>query len=145
MDPKPNKSTEKTRSLRDSDAAGERAHPDIPPTTGQAPRVGKLVERAKFEEMAPEEVTPKVGNIEGLLDVPMEVSVRLGKTTLSIQELINTGPGSVVELDNVAGGTVDVLVNNRIFAQGEIVVVDERFGVRITSLISPEERIRKLG
>jgi flagellar motor switch protein FliN len=106
----------------------------------------KTARKAKFEEVNSEEnIPPKVSNIEGILDVPMEVSVRLGKTTLSIQELLNTGPGSIVELDSIAGGTVDILINNRIFARGEIIVIEERFGVRITALINPEERIQQLG
>ncbi|MDD2890358.1 MAG: flagellar motor switch protein FliN [bacterium] len=110
-----------------------------------SPEKKVTAKKAKFEEVTPEEMPPKVTSIEGILDVPMEVSVRLGKTTLSIQELLNTGPGSIVELDSIAGGTVDILINNRIFARGEIVVVEERFGVRITALINPEERIQQLG
>ncbi|MFA5032200.1 MAG: flagellar motor switch protein FliN [bacterium] len=111
-----------------------------------SPEKKVTAKKAKFEEVTPEEnMPPKVSNIEGILDVPMEVSVRLGKTTLSIQELLNTGPGSIVELDSIAGGTVDILINNRIFARGEIIVIEERFGVRITALINPEERIQQLG
>ncbi|MDD5529853.1 MAG: flagellar motor switch protein FliN [bacterium] len=111
-----------------------------------SPEKKVTAKKAKFEEVAPEEgMPPKVSNIEGILDVPMEVSVRLGKTSMSIQELLNTGPGSIVELDSIAGGTVDILINNRIFARGEIIVIEERFGVRITALINPEERIQQLG
>jgi len=120
-----------------------------PGTTSDSKQTGSdkkvTAKKAKFEEFSPEETPPKVSNIEGILDVPMEVSVRLGKTSMSIQELLNTGPGSVLELDSLAGGTVDILINNRIFARGEIMVVEERFGVRITSLINPEERVQQLG
>ncbi len=106
----------------------------------------KPIQHAKFSEIdASEGLDTKMGNIVGLLDVPMKVSVKLGGTTLSIQELLNVGPGSVLTLDNVAGGSVEILVNNKIFARGEVVVVDENFGVRIISLVSQEELVRKMG
>lgn len=105
----------------------------------------KVIERAKFEGMKPGEIGKAGGSIDSLMDIPMDVSVRLGQTILSIQQLLDVGPGSVIELDNIAGSAVDILVNNKIFAKGEVIVVDERFGVRITSLVSTEERIKSLG
>ena len=105
----------------------------------------KIVQKAKFAETEMGDLQNRAGNIKGLLDVPMEVTVKLGETILSIQELLNVGPGSVLTLNNIAGGSVEILVNNKIFARGEVVVVDENFGVRIISLISPEELVRKMG
>jgi flagellar motor switch protein FliN/FliY len=82
--------------------------------------------------------------LELLLDVPLELSVELGRTRMSIQDLLSLGPGSVVELDKVAGEPLDILVNNRLVARGEVVVVNDKFGVRITDIVSPSERIARL-
>jgi flagellar motor switch protein FliN/FliY len=83
-------------------------------------------------------------NIELLLDVDLDVSIQLGSTTLSIKRVLDLAPGSVVELDRMAGEPVDLLVNNKAVAKGEVVVIDESFGIRILSLVSPEERIKSL-
>jgi flagellar motor switch protein FliN/FliY len=82
--------------------------------------------------------------LELLLDVPLDLSVELGRTRMSIQDLLSLGPGSVVELDKIAGEPLDILVNNRLVARGEVVVVNDKFGVRITDIVSPSERIAKL-
>jgi flagellar motor switch protein FliN/FliY len=82
--------------------------------------------------------------LEILLDVPLDISVELGRARMSIQELLNLGPGSVIELDKVAGEPLDILVNNRLVARGEAVVVNDKFGVRITDIISPSERVARL-
>ena len=79
-----------------------------------------------------------------LLDVPIEVSIELGKTELSIRRVLEIGPGSIIELDRTAGEPVDLVVNDKIVARGEVVVIDENFGIRITQLVSPEERIRQM-
>jgi len=83
-------------------------------------------------------------NLDLLLDVNLPISIELGRTTMRIKDILNLGPGSVVELKKLAGEPVDLLVNNKIVAKGEVVVVDENFGLRITSLLSPEERLRSL-
>ena len=82
--------------------------------------------------------------IDLLLDVPLELSVELGRTRMSIQELLALGPGSVIELDKVAGEPLDILVNDRLVARGEAVVVNDKFGIRITDIVSPAERIARL-
>jgi len=79
-----------------------------------------------------------------LLDVPLEVSVELGRSRLSIQNLLALGPGSVVELDKLAGDPLDILVNGRLVARGEAVVVNDKFGVRITDIVSRAERVARL-
>ena len=76
--------------------------------------------------------------------MPLELSVELGRTRMSIQELLSLGPGSVVELDKVAGEPLDILVNDRLVARGEAVVVNDKFGIRITDIVSPTERIARL-
>ena len=98
---------------------------------------------------APPGATPNVAappsrRLELLLDVPLELSVELGRTRMSIQELLGLGPGSVIELDKVAGEPLDILINDRLVARGEAVVVNDKFGVRITDIVSPAERIARL-
>lgn len=83
-------------------------------------------------------------NIEMLLDVDLDVTIELGRSTLSIKRILELAPGSIVELDRMAGEPVDLRVNNKVVAKGEVVVIDESFGIRILSLISPEERIKSL-
>jgi len=83
-------------------------------------------------------------NIDMLLDIELDVSIELGRTNMSIKRVLEMGPGSIVELDRMAGEPVDLLVNNKVVAKGEVVVVDENFGIRIVSLVSPEERIKSL-
>lgn len=83
-------------------------------------------------------------NIDLLLDVDLDVSIELGRSTLSIKRILELSPGSIVELDRMAGEPVDLLVNNKVVAKGEVVVIDESFGIRILTLVSPEERIKSL-
>jgi flagellar motor switch protein FliN/FliY len=75
------------------------------------------------------------------MDVPLEVTVELGRTKKYIREILEFGPGSIIELDKLAGEPVDILVNGKAIAKGEVVVIDENFGVRITDIIHPSKRI----
>ncbi len=102
-----------------------------------------VVEKANFEQLKSENHST-TRNIDMLMDVTLPVSIELGRTSLKIEDILNLGPGSVVELDKLAGEPVDVLVNDRLLAKGEVVVIDENFGVRITSMISPQDRIKSL-
>ncbi len=83
-------------------------------------------------------------NFDLLLDVPLEVTVEIGRTRLAIRDLLRLGPGSVVELQKLAGETLDVLVNGKPIARGEAVMVNDKFGVRLTDVIVPSERIAGL-
>lgn len=83
-------------------------------------------------------------NISFILDIPLRLSVELGRTRMIINDLLQLGQGSVVELDKLAGEPLDVLVNNKLVARGEVVVVNEKFGIRLTDIISPMERIEQL-
>ena len=83
-------------------------------------------------------------NIELLLDVELEINIELGRSDLSIKKILELAPGSIVELDKMAGEPVDLLVNNKVVARGEVVVIDENFGIRIVSLIPAEDRIKSL-
>lgn len=83
-------------------------------------------------------------NLDLVLDIPVDVSLRVGSTDMSIRDLVSLVEGSVIALDQDAGAPMDVLVNGTLIAHGEIVVVDNRFGVRLTDVVSPTERIENL-
>jgi flagellar motor switch protein FliN len=83
-------------------------------------------------------------NLEVILDVPVTLSMEVGRTRIAIRNLLQLNQGSVVELDRAAGEPLDVFVNGTLVAHGEVVVVNEKFGIRITDVVSPAERIRKL-
>jgi len=89
----------------------------------------------------PEEGAP---NLDLLLDVQLEITIELGRTRKEIREVLALSPGAVVELDRLAGEPVDVLVNGRLLARGEVVVVGESFGVRIVDIVQPPERLSSL-
>ena len=105
---------------------------------------GTTVKPAQFQSLSPtaQEASPK--NIEMLMDVTLVVSIELGRTTMKVKGILELGPGSVIELNKMAGEPVDVLVNNKLIARGEVVVVDENFGIRVTDLVSPSERLKSL-
>jgi flagellar motor switch protein FliN/FliY len=83
-------------------------------------------------------------NLEVLMDVPVTLSMEIGRTSLNIRSLLQLNQGSIVELDRLAGEPLDVLVNGTLIARGEVVVINEKFGIRLTDVISPAERLRKL-
>ena len=87
----------------------------------------------------------EAANLDFILDIPMEVAVELGRAKMLISELLQLGQGSVIELSKLAGEPLEVLVNHKLIARGEVVVVNEKFGVRLTDIISPTERVRRLG
>ncbi|WP_418790233.1 flagellar motor switch phosphatase FliY [Phosphitispora sp. TUW77] len=86
----------------------------------------------------------EIANIDLIMDVPLQITVELGKSRKTIREILALGPGSVVELDKLAGEPVDLLVNGKLLAKGEVVVIDENFGIRVTDIISPIERVTNL-
>lgn len=102
------------------------------------------VHQATFEPLAPQNDVPPMKNIDLILDVPLDISVVLGRTKKSIQDILNLGTGSLIELDKLAEEPVEILVNGKQIALGEVVVVDENFGVRITNIVSSIERIKTL-
>jgi len=83
-------------------------------------------------------------NLEVILDIPVSISMEVGSTEINIRNLLQLNQGSVIELDRLAGEPLDVLVNGTLIAHGEVVVVNEKFGIRLTDVISPSERIKKL-
>ena len=86
----------------------------------------------------------KIQNLDFILDIPLKVTVELGRTQILIKDLLQLGQGSVLELDKLAGEPLEILVNGKLVAKGEVVVVNEKFGIRLTDIISPIERIETL-
>jgi flagellar motor switch protein FliN/FliY len=94
----------------------------------------------------PQEATAKDGsvNMEFVLDIPLEVTVELGRTKMLINDLLKLGQGSIIELTKLAGESLEILANQKPIARGEVVVVNEKYGIRLTEVISPMERIERL-
>lgn len=86
----------------------------------------------------------EIHNLDFILDIPLRVSVELGRTKIMVRDLLQLGQGSVVELAKYAGEPLELLVNEKLIARGEVVVVNEKFGIRLTDIISPVERIEQL-
>lgn len=105
---------------------------------------GIPVQPVKFPQLRPSEERVSHDDIDRLLDVTLVVSVELGRKQMQIKDILDLGPGKIVELEKLAGEPVDLLVNGKLLARGEVVVVDENFGVRITDLIDPKDRIKML-
>ncbi|CAG4903848.1 flagellar motor switch protein FliN [Paraburkholderia saeva] len=97
-----------------------------------------------FQPLSKVEPTTTRNDIDMILDIPVQMTVELGRTKIAIRNLLQLAQGSVVELDGLAGEPMDVLVNGCLIAQGEVVVVNDKFGIRLTDIITPSERIRKL-
>jgi flagellar motor switch protein FliN/FliY len=97
-----------------------------------------------FEDLGSGAKPGSLNDFDMILDIPVQITVELGRTKLSIRNLLQLAHGSVVELDGLAGEPMDVLVNGTLIAQGEVVVVNDKFGIRLTDIITPAERIRKL-
>lgn len=99
---------------------------------------------AKNAGQAPQLTGFQDQNLNRILDIPLMLSAQLGNTRMLIKDLLQLGPGSIVELDKLAGEPLEVLVNERLVARGEVVMVNEKFGIRLTDVISPTERVNKL-
>ncbi len=113
-------------------------------TTNNPTAAPKPAERATFDTVRD---TPSGGgdvNLEVLLDVPVTLSMEVGRARLPIRSLLQLNQGSVLELERAAGEPLDIYVNGTLIAHGEVVVINERFGVRLTDVVSPAERLRKL-
>jgi len=101
------------------------------------------------EPAQPEKASPahdvERADLDFILDIPLELSVELGKTKMLVNDLLQLGQGSVIELNKLAGEPLEIFINRKLVARGEVVVVNEKFGVRLTDIISPLERVRSLG
>lgn len=119
---------------------------DAEPTTAEQPADKAGYEKAEFNELDSQSSSHNSGdaNLDVILDIPVSLSMEIGRTEITINDLLQLSQGSVVELDRLAGESMDVMVNGTLIAHGEVVVVDEKFGIRLTDVISPTERIKKL-
>ncbi len=99
---------------------------------------------ADFTQLQPTRTSPGLNNLDFILDVPLQVSVHIGSTKMLIKDLLQLGQGSIIELSKITGEPMDVLVNDRLIARGEVVVVNDKFGIRLTDIISPTERVEQL-
>lgn len=109
------------------------------------PLQATTAEAQVFSELSGKNITTDTENdIDFILDIPVQLTVELGRTKIAIKNLLQLAQGSVVELDGMAGEPMDVLVNGCLIAQGEVVVVNDKFGIRLTDIITPAERIRKI-
>ncbi|MCW9014047.1 MAG: flagellar motor switch protein FliN [Gammaproteobacteria bacterium] len=105
---------------------------------------GAETARPSFDELQDDAIGSLDVNLDVVLDIPVNISMEIGRTKISIRNLLQLNQGSVVELDRLAGEPMDVLVNGTLIARGEVVVVNEKFGIRLTDIISPAERVKKL-
>jgi flagellar motor switch protein FliN len=103
------------------------------------------VQPVQFASLQMQQASPESGNIGLIMDVYMEMTVELGRTRKLIKEILGMGEGTIIELDKLAGEPVDIMVNHKLIAKGEVVVIDENFGVRVTEIVSPMERMSDLG
>ncbi len=101
-------------------------------------------EPARIQDLQEEAGGGEEVSVESILDIPVTLSMEIGRTMISIRNLLQLYQGSVIELDRLAGEPMDVLVNGTLVAHGEVVVVNEKFGIRLTDVISPSERVKKL-
>ncbi|PWI58196.1 flagellar motor switch phosphatase FliY [Sulfoacidibacillus thermotolerans] len=131
-----------SQQLRGGTKSSSAAVDPEPKITSQ--REQPVVERAVFSAFDEAPATHAGRNLDLLLDIPLGLTVELGRTKKLIRDILDLAPGSIIELEALAGEPVDILVNNKLIARGEVVVIDEKFGVRVTDILSPAERIKRL-
>jgi flagellar motor switch protein FliN/FliY len=121
--------------------------PNMGMSGGGIPGMGQQanVQSVQFPSLMPRATAQESGNIGLIMDVYMEMTVELGRTRKLIKEILGMGEGTIIELDKLAGEPVDILVNHKLIAKGEVVVIDENFGVRVTEIVSPMERMSEMG
>jgi len=135
------------------EAGSGQSEPTPPPTedlsqltemSKPSPKPTPAAQPSTLQELTPrgEGIHPE---LDFILDIPLEISVEIGRTRMLIKDLLKLNQGSVIELEKFAGEPIEVYVNGKLMAKGEVVVVNDRFGVRITEIISAQDRIKKLG
>jgi len=141
MSADPNMS-EEDRMAAEWAAALAETKPDV---ASEVTAAAESVAPASFTNFTPTSNTNAAGNdINMILDIPVQLTVELGRTRIPIKHILQLAQGSVVELDAMAGEPMDVLVNGYLIAQGEVVVVNDKFGIRLTDIVTPSERMRRL-
>ena len=113
-------------------------------SAGSASQVSDQMMPASFANFGPSNAAGAGNDINMILDIPVQLTVELGRTRIPIKHILQLAQGSVVELETLAGEPMDVLVNGYLIAQGEVVVVNDKFGIRLTDIVTPSERMRRL-
>ncbi len=106
--------------------------------------VAKAASDEIFRPLSPGNASEQARDLEMIMDIPVKLTVELGRTKLTIKQLLELAQGSVIELEGLAGEPMDILINGYLIAQGEVVVIEDKYGIRITEIITPSERIHKL-
>ena len=115
-----------------------------PETASEVHAAADQVSPAAFQNFSPTTASTAGNDINMILDIPVQLTVELGRTRIPIKHILQLAQGSVVELEAMAGEPMDVLVNGYLIAQGEVVVVNDKFGIRLTDIVTPSERMRRL-
>lgn len=115
-----------------------------PETADASPAPGNVAEPTRFDQLSADNDSSTELDLDVILDVPVTLSLEVGRARLPIRNLLQLNQGSVVELERGAGESLDVYVNGTLIAHGEVVTINDRFGVRLTDVVSPRERIRRL-
>ena len=132
--------------MEEQEQSEQAAEPQVATEAVAGSEVTAPAASAQFQELREEAPTESGDvNLNAILDVPVTISMEIGRTRISIRNLLQLNQGSVVELDRLAGEPMDVLVNGTLIAKGEVVVVNEKFGIRLTDVISPADRVKRLG
>lgn len=133
--------------LKEAQALSEKDELSIQETAvaEERPKSSEETQTIKLQELTPTKETGHHPELDFILDIPLEISVEIGRTKMLIKDLLKLNQGAIIELEKLAGEPVEVYVNGRLMAKGEVVVVNDRFGVRVTEIISAQDRIRKLG
>ncbi|MFJ5538774.1 flagellar motor switch protein FliN [Halomonas sp. ATBC28] len=113
------------------------------PEEPKAP-AAKAASEDVFRPLSPDSGSSQARELEMIMDIPVKLTVELGRTKLTIKQLLELAQGSVIELEGLAGEPMDILINGYLIAQGEVVVIEDKYGIRITEIITPSERIHKL-
>lgn len=99
---------------------------------------------SQVPDEAGENLEEKIRSLDRILDIPMQISVELGRTRMPVKDVIQLGQGSVIELSKMVGDHLEIFVNQKLIARGEVVVVNEKFGIRISEILSPQERVERM-
>lgn len=126
--------------MQEIDEGNEMLNKDTP----QIDENRQVEKQFDFSDLNDKKSAKTSGNIDFLLDIPLEITIELGRTRMLIHELLKLGQGSVIKLEKIAGETMDIFANQRLIAKGEVVVINDKYGVRLTEIISPMERIVRL-
>ncbi|BBI47678.1 flagellar motor switch protein FliN [Vreelandella olivaria] len=129
---------------QESAEASEEEPAASPEPSAKSAKSAKSASDDIFRPLSPDSGSSQARELEMIMDIPVKLTVELGRTKLTIKQLLELAQGSVIELEGLAGEPMDILINGYLIAQGEVVVIEDKYGIRITEIITPSERIHKL-